>query len=227
MCISWNSWWRCSIARTSKICLDWHQKSDFELNSNIHLRHSCNQNMQNIVTWGQNMSANIEEFACISMGGLFSGVPPCRTFTFSVTQGSPFLITNQKKKKHCLLPRTKVSTGLLWFSLYAVDLALAQSLGLMPSYLGWHPRLGLTPSFPRSEEVSYSLIAFDERVTFWLQCVRSLPCACVYVALFSRRLAYNHYAIAHAYNAANAHAQDSDRARWSQKVTLSSEAIGV
>ena len=32
--------------------------------------------MQNIVTWGQNMSANIEEFACISMGGLFSGVPP-------------------------------------------------------------------------------------------------------------------------------------------------------
>ena len=76
MCVSWNSWWRCSIARTSKICLDWHQKSDFELNSNIHLRHSCNQNMQNIVTWGQNMSANIEEFTCISMGGLFSGVPP-------------------------------------------------------------------------------------------------------------------------------------------------------
>ena len=76
MCISWNSWWRCSIAPTSKICLDWHQKCDFELNSNIHLRHSCNQNMQNIVTWGQNMSANIEEFACISMGGLFSGVPP-------------------------------------------------------------------------------------------------------------------------------------------------------
>ena len=32
--------------------------------------------MQNIVTWGQNMSANIEKFACISMGGLFSGVPP-------------------------------------------------------------------------------------------------------------------------------------------------------
>ena len=76
MCISWNSWWRCSIARTSKVCLDWHQKSDFELNSYLHLRHSCNQNMQNIVTWGQNLSANIEEFACISMGGLFSGVPP-------------------------------------------------------------------------------------------------------------------------------------------------------
>ena len=67
------------FARTSKVCLDWHQKSDFELNFNIHLRHSCNQNMQNIVTWGQNMSANIEEFACISMGGLFSGVPPSKS----------------------------------------------------------------------------------------------------------------------------------------------------
>ena len=44
----------------------------------------------------------------------------------------------------------------------------------------------------------YSLIAFDERVTFWLQHIRSLPCACAYVALFGCRLAYNHYAIAHA-----------------------------
>ena len=43
----------------------------------------------------------------------------------------------------------------------------------------------------------YSLIAFDERVTFWLQRVRSLPCACAYVALFVGMLAYNHYAIAH------------------------------
>ena len=51
-------------------------KSDFELNSNLHLRYACNQNIQNIVTWDQNTSANIEEFACISMGGLFSGVPP-------------------------------------------------------------------------------------------------------------------------------------------------------
>ena len=56
----------------------------------------------------------------------------------------------------------------------------------------------------------YSLIAFDERVTFWLQLVGSLPCTCAYVALFARRLAYNHYAIAHACNAANAHAQVSD-----------------
>ena len=40
-------------------------------------------------------------------------------------------------------------------------------------------------------EYDYSLIAFDERVTFWLQRVRPLPCACVYVALFARRLSYN------------------------------------
>ena len=63
------------------------------------------------------------------------------------------------------------------------------------------------------EKTSYSLIAFDERVTFWLQRIRSLPCACAYIALFACRLAYNHYAIAHAYNAVNAHAQGSDRAR--------------
>ena len=57
----------------------------------------------------------------------------------------------------------------------------------------------------------YSLIAFDERVTLWLQRARSLPCACAYVALFERTLAYEHYAIAHAYNAAKAHSQGSDR----------------
>ena len=60
---------------------------------------------------------------------------------------------------------------------------------------------------------NYSLIAFDERVTFWLQRVRSLPCACAYVSLFARRLVYNRYAIAHAYNAASMHAQGSDPAR--------------
>ena len=59
----------------------------------------------------------------------------------------------------------------------------------------------------------YSLIAFDERVAFWLHLIRSLPCVCAYFELFARRLAYNHYTIAHAYHAANAHAQGSDRAR--------------
>ena len=59
----------------------------------------------------------------------------------------------------------------------------------------------------------FTMLAFDERVTFWFQHTRSLPCACAYVALFARRLAYNHYAIAYAYNAANKHAQGSDPAR--------------
>ena len=63
----------------------------------------------------------------------------------------------------------------------------------------------------------YSLIAFDKRVTFWLQRGRSLPCACVYVELFAHMLAFNHYAITHVYNAANAHAQGSDPKKWSQK----------
>ena len=62
-------------------------------------------------------------------------------------------------------------------------------------------------------KTNYSLIAFDKSVTFWLRHVRSLPCACAYVALFALRLAYNHYAIAHAYNAANTHAQGNDPAR--------------
>ena len=36
----------------------------------------------------------------------------------------------------------------------------------------------------------YSFIAFDERVTFWLQRIQSLPCASAYFALFVRRLGY-------------------------------------
>ena len=59
----------------------------------------------------------------------------------------------------------------------------------------------------------YSLTAFNERVSFWLQRVRSLPYACAYFTLFAHRLAYNHYTIAHACSATNAHAQGSDPAR--------------
>ena len=74
-----------------------------------------------------------------------------------------------------------------------------------------------------------SLIAFGKRVTFLaLTHLVTALCMCVFiVALSARRLAYNHYAIAHAYNAANMHAQGSDPTRWSQNVTLSSKAIGV
>ena len=31
----------------------------------------------------------------------------------------------------------------------------------------------------------YTRIAFDETVTFWLQCAGSLPCACVFAALYA------------------------------------------
>ena len=67
----------------------------------------------------------------------------------------------------------------------------------------------------------YTLIAFDERATF-LASTRQVTALCVCV---SRRLVYNHYAIAHACNAANA--QGSDRAVEAKKITLSLKAIRV
>ena len=42
------------------------------------------------------------------------------------------------------------------------------------------------PFFYRKAHGCYSPIAFDERVTFWFQCVRPLPYACAYVALYAR-----------------------------------------
>ena len=52
-------------------------------------------------------------------------------------------------------------------------------------------------------------ITSDERVTFWLKRVQSLPC--VYVALFVHEFLVYHYAIVHTYNAANTHTSGSDR----------------
>ena len=67
----------------------------------------------------------------------------------------------------------------------------------------------------RIQGILYS-IACNERVSFWLQRIQSLPCEVVSVrvdvALFVRRLMYNHYAIAHAKNTASAHMQDIDQA---------------
>ena len=40
---------------------------------------------------------------------------------------------------------------------------------------------------------NHSAFAFDKRLTFWLQRIWSLPCACTYVALFACRLSYNHH----------------------------------
>ena len=49
----------------------------------------------------------------------------------------------------------------------------------------------------------YNLIAFHKRVTFSLYRTHPLPCVRAYVALYARRLTYNHYASAHANKATN------------------------
>ena len=38
-------------------------------------------------------------------------------------------------------------------------------------------------------KIHYTPIAFDERVIFWLQRAGSLPCACVFAALYARAIA--------------------------------------
>ena len=55
------------------------------------------------------------------------------------------------------------------------------------------------------------LFDFNNASSYCLVCGRMLRSLCM-------RLVYNHYSIAQAYNAANAHAQGSDRVRWSQKL---------
>ena len=57
---------------------------------------------------------------------------------------------------------------------------------------------------------TYSLIAFDQRVTFWFQRGWPLPCACAYVALYTRRLMIT-IMHAHTNDATNANAQVSGR----------------
>ena len=47
----------------------------------------------------------------------------------------------------------------------------------------------------------YTPIAFDERVTFWLQRTGSLPCACVFAALYACTIALWLYASLRANNA--------------------------
>ena len=97
-------------------------KSDFEINFNLHLKCSCNQNIPNIITWGQSTNANIEEFACISMEssmeGLFSGVPPqydwplkgCRCIFHSELY-DPILIKTSGMQPGCatLLQKAEIS----------------------------------------------------------------------------------------------------------------------
>ena len=56
-----------------------------------------------------------------------------------------------------------------------------------------HPPDQSLVEYASAVQLCYSPIAFDERVSFWLQRVRSLPCACAYVVLYACD------SIAHAY----------------------------
>ena len=75
--------------------------------------------------------------------------------------------------------------------------------------------------------MSYTPIAFDERVALWLQrrgttlCLRVCCIVCLYdcIMIIRKPICTN--------NATYAHAQGSDRTRWSQNVTLSSKAIKI
>ena len=67
----------------------------------------------------------------------------------------------------------------------------------------------------------YSLIAFDKRVTFWLQRLWSLPCACVYVALFARRLTYITIIQSHMHTMQQTHTHKAVTGRVEAKKLLS------
>ena len=41
----------------------------------------------------------------------------------------------------------------------------------------------------KASSLLYTPIAFNKRVTFWLQPARSLPCACVFTDLYARAIA--------------------------------------
>ena len=69
-------WWRCSPACISKLYLDRHHQSKLKLKFNLCLSNFCQQNFQNIVTWGVELQSRNTIFACISMESLISGVLP-------------------------------------------------------------------------------------------------------------------------------------------------------
>ena len=81
---------------------------------------------------------------------------------------------------------------------------------------------------PEETCLLYSLIAFDKRVTFCLQCNLVSYClVCVCLLLFMGVQLHNSYTqTSRANNATYAHAQGSDQAHLSQKL-LSWKAIGL
>ena len=70
----------------------------------------------------------------------------------------------------------------------------------------------------------YTPIAFGERVTFWLQRARSLPCTCVFAALYACAIAWWLYASLRANYSTCAHAQGSN---WQWPEALKSKSYSL
>ena len=68
------------MACISKLYLDRHHQSKLKLN--LCLSNFCQQNIQNIVTWGVELQSRNTIFACISMESLISGVLPFLRFRY-------------------------------------------------------------------------------------------------------------------------------------------------
>ena len=64
---------------SQKLYLDRHHQSKLKLKFNLCLSNFCQQNCQNIVTWGVELQSRNTIFACISMESLISGVLPSNT----------------------------------------------------------------------------------------------------------------------------------------------------
>lgn len=51
-------------------------KKEDIINLRLSEGHSCDKNIEIIVTWGKNTNLHYVQFVCVSMGRLFSGVLP-------------------------------------------------------------------------------------------------------------------------------------------------------
>ena len=73
----------------------------------------------------------------------------------------------------------------------------------------------------RRKAQAYTPIAFDERVTFWLQCTRSLPCACAFAAYCMRVRLRNGYTRAYVQIMQHTHTHKAVTGRVEAKKLLS------
>ena len=74
-----NKGWSCSSACISKSNFDRHHQTKLRLKIYLCLSNFCQQNFQNIVTWGVELRSRNTIFAYIPMESLFSGVRPFRS----------------------------------------------------------------------------------------------------------------------------------------------------